>query len=435
MSSARRSITCRRCGRIAHRRGRGERGVRGPERRRLQHGAGADGDVHHEPDERGARRPPPADAIISVGDTIGGYTFESIPDGVAILARGNGRADVYVNHETSTVPFPFASPWPQLGPPPAPPAPPATPIPEANQNDFTNSEVSLLTFNRHKVEINQASKAIASVENYQRFCSNYLATAIEGFKKPILFTNEEAQDWVFRSGTAWPGPTSITPGYGRRRAGRRRRRPRREERQDEDDLRHGPAQPREQRRGPGFDELVVLSGDDTFQTNPPASSQLYMYTAARRGQALGRRGHAPRLRRRRDGQRLLRPPARRDDQRELRARAREHREGQGCGRPRADERSTSRATRLRQAGPPCRRMGRSGSSTSGATSPTRRASRPATNVFDFIRIEDIAYDKRPDMSNVVYIADSGRATRRRSANPLTSVDERAHLQDGARRER
>ena len=48
-----------------------------------------------------------ADAIISVGDTIGGYTFESLPDGVSILQRGNGRADVYVNHETSTVPFPF----------------------------------------------------------------------------------------------------------------------------------------------------------------------------------------------------------------------------------------------------------------------------------------------------------------------------------------
>ena len=52
-----------------------------------------------------------ADAIISVGDTIGGYTFESIPDGVAILARGNGRADVYVNHETSTVPFPYNPPF------------------------------------------------------------------------------------------------------------------------------------------------------------------------------------------------------------------------------------------------------------------------------------------------------------------------------------
>ena len=30
------------------------------------------------------------DAIISVGDTIGGYTFESIPDGVAILRGATG---------------------------------------------------------------------------------------------------------------------------------------------------------------------------------------------------------------------------------------------------------------------------------------------------------------------------------------------------------
>ena len=30
------------------------------------------------------------------------------------------------------------------------------------------------------------------------------------------------------------------------------------------------------------------------------------------------------------------------------------------------------------------------------------------NVFDFVRVEDIAYDKRPGMGNVVYIVDSGR---------------------------
>ena len=30
------------------------------------------------------------------------------------------------------------------------------------------------------------------------------------------------------------------------------------------------------------------------------------------------------------------------------------------------------------------------------------------NVFQFIRIEDMAFDKRPGMSNVVYLADSGR---------------------------
>jgi hypothetical protein len=32
------------------------------------------------------------------------------------------------------------------------------------------------------------------------------------------------------------------------------------------------------------------------------------------------------------------------------------------------------------------------------------------NVFQFVRIEDIAYDKRPEMGNVVYIVDSGRGT-------------------------
>ena len=32
------------------------------------------------------------------------------------------------------------------------------------------------------------------------------------------------------------------------------------------------------------------------------------------------------------------------------------------------------------------------------------------NVFQFVRVEDIAYDKRPGMGNVVYIADTGRGT-------------------------
>jgi hypothetical protein len=32
------------------------------------------------------------------------------------------------------------------------------------------------------------------------------------------------------------------------------------------------------------------------------------------------------------------------------------------------------------------------------------------HVFQFVRVEDIAYDKRPGMGNVVYFADTGRAT-------------------------
>jgi hypothetical protein len=32
------------------------------------------------------------------------------------------------------------------------------------------------------------------------------------------------------------------------------------------------------------------------------------------------------------------------------------------------------------------------------------------NVFSFVRVEDIAYDKRPGMENIVYVVDSGRGT-------------------------
>ena len=92
-----------------------------------------------------------ADAIISVGDTMpAGYTFESLPDGVSVYPRGNGRADVFVNHETSTVPFPYSSPF-------------GGATPEANQNDYTNSEVSQLNFNQKSGAITSASKAIATV--------------------------------------------------------------------------------------------------------------------------------------------------------------------------------------------------------------------------------------------------------------------------------
>ncbi len=46
--------------------------------------------------------------IISVGDTLsGGYMFESIPDGISLATNGKGTVDLYVNHETSTVPFPY----------------------------------------------------------------------------------------------------------------------------------------------------------------------------------------------------------------------------------------------------------------------------------------------------------------------------------------
>src|SRR5919108_225126 len=214
------------------------------------------------------------EALITVGETLpGGYRFEAIPDGISLRKRGEGRVDVLVNHETSTVPFPFSAPF--GGAPPT----------EANQSDFDNAQLSRLILSRRSGGILHGSMAITSAENFQRFCSNYLATRKEGFERPILFTNEEAQDWVFRTGTAWPGPTLIAPGT----AGAEQ---------------SGVAVAYDTRNGkrkaiygmgrhnhensvalPDYDELVVLSSDDTFftsQLDPPYKptwSQLYSYIA------------------------------------------------------------------------------------------------------------------------------------------------------------
>ena len=83
--------------------------------------------------------------IITVGDTMpGGYRFESIPDGIALKARGNGRLDVYVNHETSTVPFPYN----------------ANAAAEANQNDFDNAQLSRLALHQHSGGVLNAKMVI-----------------------------------------------------------------------------------------------------------------------------------------------------------------------------------------------------------------------------------------------------------------------------------
>src|SRR5438874_12716672 len=43
--------------------------------------------------------------IITVGDTVRGYRFEAIPDGISLDPNGAGPVDVYVNHGSSTVPL------------------------------------------------------------------------------------------------------------------------------------------------------------------------------------------------------------------------------------------------------------------------------------------------------------------------------------------
>jgi hypothetical protein len=206
--------------------------------------------------------------LLSVGDTLGnGYMFESIPDGIAIDLRGRNTYDVYVNHETSTVPFPTG-----LAVPPNP----------ANAlTDFTNAQLSKLTLKAGNGKVLDGSIAIASGANYLRFCSNFYAGSAEGFDRPLIFTNEETSDFINWTGTAWP------PISGAQQAGRAVA-------YDPDTgeyrtvLGLGRLNHENTVAIPGYDQAILLTGDDTFSA---PSAQLYMYAADDRDAVWNDQGH------------------------------------------------------------------------------------------------------------------------------------------------
>ena len=105
---------------------------------------------------------------------------------------------------------------------------------------------------------------IPSSGGFQRFCSNYLATSKEGFDRDILFTNEESPDYVFRQEDSWPPPIGD---------------PDEEEngvvlaldvKSEQYHVIYGMGRHNHENNVaiPGFDDLVVLSGDDTFTSGP-----------------------------------------------------------------------------------------------------------------------------------------------------------------------
>jgi hypothetical protein len=336
--------------------------------------------------------------LITVRERVGddGYRFESIPDGIAISTRGKRTVDVYVNHETGRVPFPYAA----VG---------TAPTAATGQNDFENAQVSRLTLHKRTANVLSGRLVIKSNQNYQRFCSNFLATSAQGFDREILFTNEETPDWVNRKGKAWPTTVGAATA---REAGV----------VVAYDVKTGKNRPiwgmgRHNHENsvaiPGFDELVVLSGDDTFTTSP-SQSQFYSYSAPNAkavwndqgtlrafvsdgakkkyedfvpGDAGSVAGHfidVPRLiavGRKADGTELMAadvPP-------EL-----------GGPYPPPPESGWQKDLVT-------------GVPIDGPQWVLEHWSREH-NVFGFVRVEDIAYDKRPGMSNVVYVVDSGRGT-------------------------
>jgi hypothetical protein len=344
--------------------------------------------------------------LMTVGDVLGsGYRFESIPDGISVRTRGNGRVDLFVNHETGRVPFPFVLSGPNV---------------PLNENDFDNAQVSRLALNRHSAGVMSGKFVIPSSFGYQRFCSNYLATAKEGFSRNILFTNEESPDYVFRQEDSWPPPIGDP---AEREAGL----------VVALDVRTGKHHPiygmgRHNHENsvaiPGYGHPVVLSGDDTFTSGPmanipvtpaeaprPAQSQLYSYIASSTDDLLADKGdlwafvsdtpgvssyydiapgstaeitgHFEKVPK--DIATGLNP-----DGSEMKA--------ADQGYPLPPNNISNWQTDLRSATP------------LGIDGPQWVLQRWSDlhNVFQFVRVEDVAYDKRPGKGNVVYIVDSGR---------------------------
>ena len=190
------------------------------------------------------------DPIISVGDELDdGFVFDSIPDGISLVRNGQGTVDLYVNHETSLVPFP---------------------------GTLTDLHELTCRFPRAQPEFVGRAGGVRRDPQRRELPALLLELPRHGrpraLTRPILFTNEEATDFVNRTGLAWPAPTTGPPAeqagvvvaldiatgdfrtiYGMGRHNH------------ENSV-----------AIPGYDQLVVLSGDDTFSA--PAS-QLYSYIA------------------------------------------------------------------------------------------------------------------------------------------------------------
>ena len=341
--------------------------------------------------------------IITVGDTLSsGYMFESIPDGISLAKNGKGTVDLYVNHETSTVPFPYNG---------------ATGV---GFNDFTNSLVSKLRLHQKSGGVLKGEYAITSSQNWQRFCSSFLATAEHGFDRSLLLTNEEGIDWVNRTGTAWPATVGAD-----------------EARQIGTvvaiDEKTGKTKPiwgmgRHNHENsvaiPGYGKPVVLSGDDSFVSNP-AQAQLYSYIADDADAVWNDEG---------DLWAFVADAPGVDDYYDFPVGSALSVSGRFVKVPKdiatghAPDGSELMAADKGYPLPPNDGTWQRSATGIGIDGPQwvleRWGDTQAKPVFQFVRVEDIAYDKRPGMQNVVYVVDSGRGATSTGGNAFTSTNGR-----------
>ena len=197
--------------------------------------------------------------LINSGEIAFGDVFEGIPDGIGIAPSPGRRpkyVDVYVAHEQSHVPF-------------------------GGFADYQDSSVS-------RVRVDIASRSITDMEvvlpasaGFVRFCSAFMAGPDEGFPKYTFLVNEESNDILpVPAGAPYGSDPSLAPN---RQAGLTAF-------YDTATGKYGalPGAGRHNHENtvivPGWKKgIVALSGDDTFtSTSSPARpnlSQLYMSRA------------------------------------------------------------------------------------------------------------------------------------------------------------
>jgi hypothetical protein len=245
--------------------------------------------------------------------------------------------------------------------------------------------LSKLTLDRKTGGTLAGSYAIPSSANYQRFCSNFLVSKQQGFEHDLVLIGEEARDWVNRTGAAWPATPfaagaeqagvvvayDVKSGQSRSIYGMGR-------------SNHENAVALTKYHRP-----VILTGDDTFDA--PAS-QLYLYTAKNGDDVWNDKGKLYAF--------VSDIPAI-NDYGDITSANSTH--GHFIEVPRmiatgkkADG-SEVRASDFGFAAPPA--------GVPDGPQWVLESWSNANNVFQFIRIEDIAYDRT--RKNVVYLADTG----------------------------
>jgi hypothetical protein len=188
--------------------------------------------------------------IISVGDEVGDFFFEGVPDGIGAMPGSGGNVEVFVNHEQTTVPFDGLA-------------------------DFEMASVSHLTLAPNGGVV-AGEVALPDSVSFQRFCSSTMAGPAEGLDGYLYLTGEEAPDPLPVPAGAPYGPD---PAYAPENL-----------RQSgyavvldpvTGDFTQVAGMGRHNHENvmvlPGdWDTIAMISGDDTFSA---PSSQLYLYLA------------------------------------------------------------------------------------------------------------------------------------------------------------